>query len=103
MVMNSLKLELWLSSSLVAVISQALVPKVVWKGPASEILVVNHAIANLIREDKVHQIYSAMQLGQENTGMQTQNQVLIQFVKQGTITKMMRYSFPIVKMSLESS
>jgi twitching motility protein PilT len=34
------------------------------------------AIRNLIREDKVHQIYSAMQTGQEKFGMQTANQSL---------------------------
>jgi twitching motility protein PilT len=46
-----------LSSSLVAVIAQALLPKVSGgRLAAAEILVVNHAIANLIREDKVHQI-----------------------------------------------
>ena len=41
-----------------------------------EILVPNAAIRNLIREDKVHQIYSAMQVGQAKYGMQTFNQSL---------------------------
>ncbi len=77
-----------LSTSLVSIISQTLIPKVD-KGriAASEILVMNHAIANLIREDKVHQIYSQMQLGQEGSGMQTQTQVLVNLVKQGAISK----------------
>jgi twitching motility protein PilT len=39
-------------------------------------MVPNPAIRNLIREDKVHQIYSAMQVGQEKYGMQTLNQSL---------------------------
>jgi twitching motility protein PilT len=39
-----------------------------------EILVPTPAIRNLIREDKIHQIYSAMQTGQEKVGMQTANQ-----------------------------
>ena len=43
---------------------------------AMEILVPNAAIRNLIREDKIHQIYSAMQSGQEKFGMQTFNQSL---------------------------
>jgi twitching motility protein PilT len=43
---------------------------------ALEILVPTPAIRNLIREDKVHQIYSAMQAGQERLGMQTMNQSL---------------------------
>ena len=43
---------------------------------AMEILVPNAAIRNLIREDKVHQIYSQMQIGQAKHGMQTFNQAL---------------------------
>jgi twitching motility protein PilT len=43
---------------------------------ALEILVPNAAIRNLIREDKVHQIYSMMQTGQDKYGMQTFNQSL---------------------------
>ena len=43
---------------------------------ALEILVPNAAIRNLIREDKVHQIYSMMQTGQDKYGMQTFNQAL---------------------------
>ena len=43
---------------------------------ALEILVPNAAIRNLIREDKVHQIYSMMQTGQDRYGMQTFNQSL---------------------------
>ena len=39
-------------------------------------LIPTPGIRNLIREDKVHQIYSAMQTGQEKLGMQTQNQSL---------------------------
>jgi len=77
-----------ISSSLIAVIAQALLPKVGGgRVAASEILVTNHAIANLIREDKVHQIYSTMQLGQEGTGMQTQTQALTNFVKNGTVSR----------------
>ena len=52
-----------ISISLVAVIAQALLPKLGGGRVASfEILVTNHAISNLIREDKVRQIYSQMQL-----------------------------------------
>src|SRR5688500_20307075 len=43
---------------------------------AIEVMGPNPAIRNLIREDKVHQIYSAMQTGQEKLGMQTMNQSL---------------------------
>ena len=52
-----------------------------------EILVPNAAIRNLIREDKIHQIYSTMQTGQEKYGMQTFNQSLasLYFAKQITL------------------
>ena len=41
-----------------------------------EVMVPNAAIRNLIREDKIHQIYSMMQTGQDKYGMQTFNQAL---------------------------
>ncbi|QOR61470.1 type IV pilus twitching motility protein PilT [Sulfurovum sp. ST-21] len=77
-----------LSSSLIAVIAQSLLPKLGGgRIAAHEIMITNHAIANLIREDKVHQIYSQMQLGQEDTGMQTQTQALLKFLKEGKISR----------------
>ncbi len=77
-----------ISSSLVAVIAQALLPKLGGgRVAASEILITNHAISNLIREDKVHQIYSQMQLGQGDSGMQTQTQALVKFVAEGKISR----------------
>jgi twitching motility protein PilT len=67
-----------LSFVLEGVMSQALMPKMNSKGRvmALEIMVPNPAIRNLIREDKVHQIYSQMQVGQDKFGMQTMNQSL---------------------------
>jgi len=77
-----------IASSLVAVIAQALLPKLGGgRVAASEILITNHAISNLIREDKVHQIYSQMQLGQGDSGMQTQTQALLKFLKEGKISR----------------
>ena len=77
-----------ISTSLVAVISQVLLPKVTGGRIAvPEILVTNHAIANLIREDKVHQIYSQMQLGQGKSGMQTQTQELLKLLNKRLIKK----------------
>ena len=68
-----------LSFVLEGVMSQNLIPKMSSKGRALslEIMVPNAAIRNLIREDKVHQIYSQMQVGQEKFGMQTMNQSLL--------------------------
>ena len=67
-----------LSFVLEGIMCQALLPKASGTGRvlAMEILVPTPAIRNLIREDKVHQIYSAMQTGQEKHGMQTFNQCL---------------------------
>ncbi len=77
-----------LSTSLVAVISQTLIPRIGGgKVATHEIMITNPAIANLIREDKVHQIYSQMQLNQAETKMTTQTQVLFELLKQNVITK----------------
>lgn len=77
-----------LSTSLVAVISQALLPKIGGgRLAAQEIMITNPAIANLIREDKVHQVYSQMQLNQQATGMTTQTQELIEFLRKKLISK----------------
>jgi twitching motility protein PilT len=67
-----------LSLVLEGILCQALVPKGDGRGRAMalEILMPNPAIRNLIREDKVHQIYSMMQTGQDKYGMQTFNQAL---------------------------
>ena len=75
---------------------QTLVPKSDNKGRCRfmEVLVPNAAVRNLIREDKIHQIYSAMQSGQEKFGMQTFNQSLATayFQKQITIETAMARS-----------
>jgi twitching motility protein PilT len=67
-----------LSLVLEGIVCQALLPKSDGKGRvvSLEIMVPTPAIRNLIRDDKIHQIYGAMQTGQEKLGMQTQNQSL---------------------------
>lgn len=67
-----------LSFVLEGVMSQVLIPRLGQAGRtlALEIMVPNAAIRNLIREDKIHQIYSQMQVGQDKFGMQTMNQSL---------------------------
>ncbi len=83
-----------IGGSLVAVISQMLLPK---KGggrvAAAEILTTSSAIGNLIRENKVHQIYSQMQMGQGTTGMQTQTQAIMGFYREGKVTKEVALQF----------
>jgi twitching motility protein PilT len=77
-----------LSLVLEGILCQALLPKVGGQGRAMamEILVPNAAIRNLIREDKIHQIYSSMQTGQDKFGMQTFNQSLATLYFQKQIT-----------------
>ncbi len=62
-----------------AVIAQQLIPKLDGSGRALavEFMISTPAIRNLIREDKIHQIYSQMQVGQSKHGMQTMNQALL--------------------------
>src|SRR5258707_595570 len=77
-----------LSLVLEGILCQSLLPKVGGNGRvmAMEILVPNAAVRNLVREDKIHQIYSAMQSGQDKFGMQTFNQALAMLYFQKTIT-----------------
>ena len=84
-----------LATSLHCVISQSLLPKIGGgRIAAHEIMINNAAISNLIRENKIHQIYSQMQLNQQRTGMITQTQALIRLLKNELITKedAIRYS-----------
>jgi twitching motility protein PilT len=78
-----------LSMVLEGIVTQALLPKANGQGRAlaMEVLVPNSAIRNLIREDKIHQVYSMMQTGQDKFGMQTFNQSLatLYFKKQITL------------------
>lgn len=77
-----------LASSLVAVISQSLIPRVGGgKVATQEVLISNPAIQNLIREDKVHQLYSQMQLNQNETKMTTQTDELVELLRKKMITK----------------
>ncbi len=82
------QVRIMLSMTLEAVLTQALLPRADGKGRAltMEILIPNPAIRNLIRENKIHQIYSAMQMGQEKFGMQTFNQSLANLYTKGIIT-----------------
>ncbi|HTQ80929.1 MAG TPA: type IV pilus twitching motility protein PilT [Thermoanaerobaculia bacterium] len=72
------QIRVQLSFVIEGIICQSLLPRATGKGRAMamEILVPNSAIRNLIREDKVHQVYGMMQTGQSKHGMQTFNQSL---------------------------
>jgi twitching motility protein PilT len=77
-----------LSFVLEGIIAQQLIPRSDGPGRAlaAEILVPNVAIRNLIREGKIHQIYSIMQTSQASTIMQTMNRSLLALYKNGKIS-----------------
>jgi twitching motility protein PilT len=77
-----------LSLVLEGIVCQALLPRADGKGRvvSLEILVPTPAIRNLIRDDKIHQIYGAMQTGQDKFGMQTANQSLASLHQKRLIT-----------------
>ncbi len=81
------QIRIQLSFVLQGVISQRLVPKIGGgRVLAYELMVPNTAIRNLIRENKLQQIYSIMQSGQAQTGMQTMNQSLYGHYRAGLIS-----------------
>ncbi|WP_035587021.1 type IV pilus twitching motility protein PilT [Hippea jasoniae] len=77
-----------LSVSLQGVVSQTLIKRKDGKGRvlAMEIMIPTPAIRNLIRENKIPQIYSTMQMGQAETGMMTMNQSIVGLYKKGLIS-----------------
>jgi twitching motility protein PilT len=81
------QIRVQLATSLQAIVTQQLVPRVGGQGRAvaCEVLVATPAVRNLIREGKVHQIYSAMQAGGQ-LGMQTMDQALAQLVRAGIVS-----------------
>lgn len=75
-----------LASSLIGVFSQRLIPRIAGGlVPAYELMVNNTAVSNLIREKRVHEIYSVIETGLEH-GMIDMNRVLAQLVQKGEIT-----------------
>jgi len=87
--MQQAQVRAQLSLTLEGILCQTLLPKADGRGRAlaMEILIPNAAIRNLIREDKVHQIYSMMQTGQDVHGMQTFNQSLATLFHKRQITR----------------
>ncbi len=76
-----------LSFILEGILSQQLLPHIHGgRVMAAELLIPNHAIRNLIREDKIHQVQTLMQVGQKESGMMTLNQSLAEHVKKSNIT-----------------
>ena len=85
---QQLQVRTQLSMSLQGVMSQMLLPaQNGGRVMSMEIMIPNKAIRNLIREDKMHQIYSIMQTGQDSSGMQTMNQALLTLVERRFISQ----------------
>ncbi|NBX93149.1 MAG: type IV pilus twitching motility protein PilT [Proteobacteria bacterium] len=82
-------IRIQLSLTLEGVVSQNLIPKKDMKGrvAAVEIMIPNTSIRSLIRENKLHQVPSAMLIGQEQTGMITMNQSLATLVYRDLISQ----------------
>ena len=81
------QIRLQLSQVIEAVLSQALLPRIGGgRIGAFEIMIASTAIRNLIREEKLHELYSVMQLGSKD-GMQTLNQALADLVRQRIVTQ----------------
>ena len=77
-----------LSLSLISVISQTLIPKITnGRIAVFEIMVNNSGISNLIRENKIPQIYSQIQMGKIQYSMETQTQNLIELLHKNIISK----------------
>ena len=92
-----------LSLVLEGIVCQALLPRADHRGRivALEIMIPTAAIRNLIRDDKVHQIYSSMQTGQEKLGMQTMNQSLATLTLSRQITLQTAMAMSSLKDELE--
>jgi twitching motility protein PilT len=77
-----------ISFVLTGVLSQQLLPRKSGKGRvlAVEVLVANHAVKSMVRESKIHQVYSVIQTGQKDN-MQTMNQALFELCKTGHISE----------------
>jgi twitching motility protein PilT len=95
------QIRVQLSSSLIGVFSQRLIPRI--SGglvPAYELMINNAAISNLIREKRTHEIYSVIETGLEQ-GMIDMNRSLAQLVQQGDITVENAFRYAINPKGLE--
>lgn len=92
---QQIQIRTLLSFVLQGIVSQQLIAKSYEKGrvAAMEILTPTPGIRNLIREDKLHQVYSQMQIGQDKTGMVTMNQSLKKHVETGAISAEVALSY----------
>jgi len=98
---HQMQIRTQLSFVLMGIIAQQLIPRAKGRGRilAAEILITNPAVRSMIRESKVHQLYSVIQTGQREK-MQTMNQSLYNLCKEGLITSEEAYSRTLDKEDL---
>lgn len=95
------QIRLQLASSLIAVFSQRLIPRVAGgRVPAYELLINNNAVANLIREKRTHEINNVVETSSDQ-GMVDMNRSLIELVQRGEITMESAYQYSINPKALE--
>ncbi len=95
------QIRVQLSSSLIAIFSQRLIPHIAGGLiPAYELLINNNAISNLIRENRVHEIPSVIETGLEH-GMIDMNRTLAKLVQNGDITVENAFAFSVNPKGLE--
>lgn len=95
------QIRLQLAASLIGVFSQRLIPRIGGgMVPAYELLVANKAVANLIREKRVHEIPTLIETGMKE-GMIDMNRVLADLVRRGEITAENAYAYALNPRALE--
>lgn len=95
------QIRLQLASSLIAVFSQRLIPRVAGgRVPAYELLINNNAVANLIREKRTHEINNVIETSSDQ-GMVDMNRSLIDLVQKGEISMESAYQYSINPKALE--
>lgn len=95
------QIRLQLSSSLIGVFSQRLIPRISGgRIPAYELLINNNAISNLIREKRTHEISNVIETSSEE-GMVDMNRSLIELVQKGEISMESAYQYSINPKALE--
>ncbi len=95
------QIRLQLSSSLLGVFSQRLIPRISGgRIPAYELLINNNAIANLIREKRTHEITNVIETSSE-LGMIDMNRSLVELVQKGEISMESAYQFSFNPKALE--
>ena len=95
------QIRLQLSSSLIGILSQRLIPRITGgRIPAFELLINNNAVSNLIREKRTHEINTIIETSSEQ-GMIDMNRYLVELVERGEISMESAYQYSLNPIALE--